>query len=190
MRFRKDFSLVTPHCPLVRCAAVGGGIVLPLYGERHILRGGDPPTLAGELLDLVTTQGVHAVAGRVDVRQFIREYTEHRYPHKLNGLAALYEKVSGSKSPHDAMRYVLNVGCGEAVIGYVSALSVYKTCLALWGTSRKRYEYNNLFASCAGYALAQNPDVVKLRSDRCTGTDSRCDIAATPPMRKAADGTN
>ncbi|WP_123023580.1 bifunctional DNA primase/polymerase [Mycolicibacterium stellerae] len=168
----------------VRC--VGGGIVLPPYGDRRVVRPGVPLALPDELASAIDTHDVSAGAGRVDLGWFFDTYTEAKYPHKLRGLQALHCKVTSRQSPHDAMRTALNVGFGEAVIGYVDARSVYDTLLALWDSDRSRSEFDRLASSCAGYVLADSPEAIKRRSDRCTGTDSRDFIGGYKVGRQCA----
>jgi Bifunctional DNA primase/polymerase, N-terminal len=183
-RLPRGFTLGNPTLPFGEIRCLGGGIVLPPCGERRVVRPGEPGLLPDELRELLGAKEVSRVPGRVDLSQFFETYTEAKYPHKLKGLEALHEKVSRNKSPHDAMRYVLNVGFEEAVIGYVSAKSVYGALLSLWDRDRGLREFNNLASSCAGYVLAHSdPDVAKHRSDRCTGTDSRVQYTAPPIHR-------
>ncbi|WP_244899473.1 bifunctional DNA primase/polymerase [Mycobacterium sherrisii] len=160
----------------VRC--VGGGIVLPPYGNRRVIRAGTPPAIPAELISFLATHSVQAGAGvvgggsRTTVGKFCREHTGNARPHKLAALLKLHEVLlNRGRSPHDAMREALKVGLGEARIGYVPAREVIRTLRDIW--DRDRNEFTRLVQWAIDVAESSNAQHLQLKSDRCPGTDSR-----------------
>jgi hypothetical protein len=158
----------------VRC--VGGGIVLPPYGDRHVVRSGVPGALPGELASFLEAHGVQAGAGRalIGVDQFCAKYQDNRRPHKIAALLKLHSVLlDRGRNPHDAMREALRVGLGEARIGYVPAKKVIATLRRQWPRERELGEFVRLVDWAASVAENSDADQLRYKSDRCPGTDSR-----------------
>jgi hypothetical protein len=158
----------------VRC--VGGGIVLPPYGDRRVVRSGIVPAVPQELASFLATHGLKAGAGRVGgtttVGQFCREHRDNTRPHKLAALLKMHQVLlSRGRSPHDAMRDALRVGMEEARIGYVPAKAVVRALRDLW--DRDRNEFTRLVQWAIDVAQDSDTESLQHRSDRCSGTDSR-----------------
>lgn len=160
----------------VRC--LGGGIVLPPYGNRRVVHAGELPAVPEELARYLATHVVQAGAGRMGggthttVGQFCARYTGNARPHKIAALVKLHGVLlARGRNPHDAMRQALLVGLGEARIGYVPAKAVLVTLRDYW--DRDRDEFTRL----ARWAIdtAENSDTrqLQLKSDRSPRTDSR-----------------
>lgn len=174
----KGLLVGNPTLPFgeVRCS--GGGVVLPPYGDRRIVRAGAPPALPRELASYLATHVVQAGAGSVvdrsglTVGQFCAQYKGNARPHKLTSLLSLHDALlRRGRSPHDAMREALKVGLSEARIGYVPAGSVIRTLRQLW--DRDRNEFSRLVYWAIAVAESSDADALKVKSDRCPGTDSR-----------------
>jgi hypothetical protein len=161
----------------VRC--VGGGVVLPPYGNRRVVRAGVVPAVPGELASFLTTHVVQAGAGRlvggpsgVTVGQFCTKYRDNTRPHKVAALLKLHAVLlRRGRSPHDAMREALKVGLAEARIGYVPAKDVIVSLRDLW--DRERNEFTRLVKWAIDVAESSDRDQLRFKSDRCSGTDSR-----------------
>lgn len=157
----------------------GGGIVLPPYpndGRKTIVSG--PINLIPiELLSYLKAEaGVVGSAGShrtVDLQQFCDLYADASRPHKIAALRKLHAKLTTYRSAHDAMREALQVGLSEAVIGYVPAGEVISSLRALWPEDRSTAEFWRLAQWAANAASSANVDLLKLKSDRLKGTDSR-----------------
>lgn len=160
----------------VRC--VGGGIVLPPYGDRRVVRAGPPPAMPEELTSYLATHVVQAGAGvrvggsTLTVGQFCARYAGDARPHKITALVKLHTVLlKRGRSPHDVMREALRVGLAEARIGYVPAKTVITTLREYW--DRDRAEFSRLVQWAIDVAERSNIDQLQLKSDRCPGTDSR-----------------
>lgn len=170
----------------VRCH--GGGIVLPPYGDRTVVRSGTPPVLPGELVSALEGHVVQAGAGegQVDLAQFCASHTGNARPHKLPALLKLHSVLlDRGRSPHDAMREALRVGLGEARIGYVPAKEVVAALRDCWPAQRESGEFGRLVQWAVQVISDSNPDVLQLTSDRCPGTDSREYANFSPKVMKA-----
>lgn len=174
----KGLRLGNPTLPFGEVRCVGGGIVLPPYGDRRVVRAGPPPAMPQELASYLATHVVQAGAGvrvgssGITVGQFCARYTGNARPHKLAALVKLHEVLRRrGRSPHDAMREALKVGLGEARIGYVPAKAVIRTLRDYW--DRDRGEFSRLVQWAIDVAVASEADQLRLKSDRCPGTDSR-----------------
>lgn len=167
----------------VRCH--GGGIVLPPYGDRVVVRSGVPPVLPKELAEALERHVFQAGAGEVvSVRQFVDRHQDNRRPQKLNGQLGLHQKLlNRGRSPHDAMREALRVGLGEARVGYVPATNVIDALRDCW--DRDPGEFDRLVLWAVGVAERSDPAVLQLVSDRAPGTDSREYGCLVPPVRYA-----
>lgn len=160
----------------VRC--VGGGIVLPPYrsregNERSVIRGGVPAMLPDELVRSLLVAEAGVSSGRaVDLNEFFERYAGNAKPYKLKGLISLHDRELSRSNPHNAMREALKVGFSEAIIGYVPAETVLSV-LAESCWERDRYELVNLARWCAAWALAQDSQAIRNKSDRPNGMDSR-----------------
>lgn len=160
----------------VRCA--GGGIVLPPYGNRRVVRAGQPPAIPDELANYLATHVVKAGAGgrvganRATVGKFCARYKDNARPHKVDALVKLHQVlISRGRSPHDAMREALKVGLSEARIGYIPARVVIRTLREYW--DRDRNEFSRLVQWAIDVAEKSSAEQLQLKSDRCSGTDSR-----------------
>jgi len=167
----------------VRCN--GGGVVLPPYGDRAVVRSGVPPLLPEELAEALRPYAFEAGAGEVvSVRQFCVDHQDNRRPHKLPALLGLHLKLlNRGRSPHDAMREALRVGMGEARVGYVPAMDVIDALRDCW--DRNPGEFDRLVLWAVGVAERSDPAVLQLVSDRASGTDSREYGGPVPPVRYA-----
>lgn len=158
----------------VRCH--GGGIVLPPYGDRTVVRSGIPPVLPDALVGALQGHVVQAGAGegQMDLAQFCDMYRDNRRPHKLPALLKLHAVLlDRGRSPHDAMREALRVGLGEARIGYVPAKEVVAALREQWPAGREPGEFERLASWAARVASDTDAKALQLTSDRCPGTDSR-----------------
>lgn len=155
----------------------GGGIVLPPYGDRFVARQGTPPVLPVELIEALhlATHCVQAGAGGGGWAEFRRKHQESTRPHKLAALLRYHETIlAGGGNMHDATRKALVTGLEEARIGYVPATDVVAALLHRWRQSgRPASEFRRLVAWAVAAVQDSNVEAIKLRSDRCPGTDSR-----------------
>lgn len=170
--------LGNPTLPFGEVRCVGGGIVLPPYGNRRVVRPGVPPAVPGPLADYLAAHTVQARAGVVGggrtttVGQFCNQYNGNTRPHKVAALLKLHQVLlTRGRSPHDAMREALKVGLSEARIGYVPARTVIRTLRDHW--DRDRQEFSRLVHWAIGVAENSDTGQLRLKSDRCSGTDSR-----------------
>ena len=172
----------------VRC--LGGGIVLPPYGNRRIIRAGVVPAVPEELANFLVTHVAKAGAGRLGggsstltVGQFCNRYRGNARPHKIDALLKMHSALlRRGRSPHDAMREALKVGLQEARIGYVPAKTVIVVLRDLW--DRDRAEFTRLVQWAIDVAESSDTEKLQLKSDRCPGTDSRTfRVPAAPPER-------
>ncbi|WP_431233774.1 bifunctional DNA primase/polymerase [Mycolicibacterium psychrotolerans] len=170
--------LGNPTLPFGEVRCVGGGIVMPPYGDRRIVRSGPLPALPEALTTYLGTQGSQAGAGEpvqhsgITFGQFCRKYAGNERPHKLQALLKLHQVIlDRGTSPHDAMRQVLLTGLGEARIGYVPAKKVVHALRDTW--DRDRAEFTRLVQWTINAVEASDAEKLKLKSDRCPGTDSR-----------------
>lgn len=160
----------------LRCA--GGGIVLPPYhnvetgDDRRIVRCGTPPVLPDELIEAFVAEAGVVSGAAIDLNEFFATYAQNAKPYKLKGLISLHDRELAKTNPHNAMREALKVGFSEAIIGYVPAKTVL-TVLAESCWDRDRYELINLARWCAAWALAQDSQAIRNKSDRPSGMDSR-----------------
>lgn len=171
-------QLGNPTLPFGEVRCVGGGIVLPPYGDRGVVRAGVPPAVPKELLDYLMTHVGQAGAGvvvgghRTSVSEFCARYKGNERPHKIKALVKMHQVLlNRGRSPHDAMREALKVGMQEARIGYVPARMVIRTLRELW--DRDRNEFTRLVQWAIDVAENSDTDQLRLKSDRCPGTDSR-----------------
>lgn len=174
----KGLRLGNPTLPFGEVRCVGGGIVLPPYGDRRVMRAGPPPAVPEELASYLATHVVQAGAGvrvgfsGITVGQFCARYTGNARPHKIAALVTMHEVLlRRGLSPHDAMREALKVGLAEARIGYVPAKAVIRTLREYW--DRDRGEFSRLVQWAIDVAENSNVKQLQLKSDRCPGTDSR-----------------
>lgn len=177
-RLQQGLRLGNPTLPFGEVRCVGGGIVLPPYGNRRVVRAGPPPAIPEELANYLATHVVQAGAGEVfggitlTVGQFCARYNGNARPHKIAALVKLHEVLlARGRSPHDAMREALKVGLAEARIGYVPARAVMRTLREYW--DRDRSEFSRLVKWAIDVAENSNAEQLQLKSDRCSGTDSR-----------------
>lgn len=151
---------------------LGGGIVLPPFEGRRIIRGGIPPLLPDELQAAFFAEAVvGSEVEHTDLNWFLETYTEETKPYKLRGLQGLYAYGLRNNVPHIAMRQAMRVGFGEARAGYVKAQDVFDTLLGLW--ERSGYEFRNLAFWCVNWAMAQDLQELEAFSNRGTGIDTR-----------------
>ncbi|AFC42295.1 bifunctional DNA primase/polymerase [Mycobacterium intracellulare] len=174
----KGLRLGNPTLPFGEVRCVGGGIVLPPYGNRRVVRAGSPPAIPKELASYLATHVVKAGAGvvvggnRTTVGKFCTRYTGNARPHKLDALLTMYAVLlERGRSPHDAMREALKVGMSEARVGYVPARTVIRTLREYW--DRDRNEFSRLVQWAIDVAENSSAEQLQLKSDRCSGTDSR-----------------
>lgn len=155
----------------VRC--VGGGIVLPPYTDRSVVRSGPIPDLASELADVFRERSVSLAGAGGGLDTFIDKYSQGtKSQRKLKGLKGLHRhRLAATGSRHKAMQTALLTGFGEARIGYVSAADVINTLYPLWCKSHK--EFYSLASWCATVVEEINSGDLKLQSDRLPGTDTR-----------------
>lgn len=177
-RLPEGLALGNPTLPFGEVRCLGGGIVLPPYGDRHVVRAGEPPAVPEELASYLATHTVQAGAGSVvggqglTVGQFCAKHRDNTRPHKLAALVTLHAVLlARGRSPHDAMREALKVGLSEARIGYVPARAVIRTRRDYW--DRDRNEFTRLVHWAIRVAESSDRDSLRLKSDRCSGTDSR-----------------
>lgn len=149
--------------------SVGGGIVLPPNQNRTVVRAGKPPPLPTELHGAFIA-GAVGVGALLDLAAFMDHHTEQCKPYKLKGVTALFEREM-YRSRHNAARTALMVGFGEARLGYVAARSVFELVRSRWEKSPA--ELYRLAQWCATVAEHTPLDVLKAKSDRTAGTDSR-----------------
>ncbi len=157
----------------VRC--LGGGIVLPPFGDRTVIRTGTPPPLPDELLNEILKAGAGGEQQSITTEQFIARYITSTRPAKLSGLVNLHARILNSgENPHDCMGKVLLVGLGEAKIGYISAAAVIRTLGDIWAaTDRPNREFQGLVSWSVKIVESSDPREIKARSDRHKGSDSR-----------------
>ncbi|BBY86693.1 bifunctional DNA primase/polymerase [Mycolicibacterium tokaiense] len=175
----RGLQLGNPTLPFGEVRGLGGGIVLPPYGNRRVVRAGKVPAASAELIEYLGTHVVQAGAGRlrtnvgdVSVDQFCRTYRGNARPHKLDALLSMHAALlRRGRSPHDAMREALKVGMQEARIGYVPATAVIVVLRDLWDRDRK--EFTRLVQWAIAAAESGDIEKLQLKSDRCPGTDSR-----------------
>lgn len=174
----RGLLLGNPTLPFGEVRCMGGGVVMPPYGDRRIMRAGEVPAVPGELVSYLLAQSGQAGAGSVDTRnrstvgQFCTLHRGNDRPHKLAALVKLHNVLlRRGRSPHDAMREALKVGLAEARIGYVPARSVIRTLRELW--DRDRQEFTRLVYWAIAVAESSDANALKVKSDRCPGTDSR-----------------
>lgn len=177
-RLPSGLRLGNPTLPFGEVRCMGGGIVLPPYGNRRIVRAGVPPAVPQELASYLATHVVQAGAGsvaggtRTTVGQFCNRHTGNARPHKLDAVLKLHTVLlARGRSPHDAMREALKVGLSEARIGYIPAKAVIRTLREYW--DRDRNEFTRLVQWAIDVAEASDSAQLQLKSDRCSGTDSR-----------------
>ena len=177
-RLPPGLHLGNPTLPFGEVRCVGGGIVLPPYGNRRVIRPGVLPAVPGPLAEYLATHTVQAGAGVVGggrtttVGQFCARYSGNARPHKIAALVKLHAVLlRRGRSPHDAMREALKVGLSEARIGYVPARTVIRTLRDCW--DRDRQEFTRLVHWAIGVAENSDTGRLQLKSDRCSGTDSR-----------------
>lgn len=177
-RLPPGLRLGNPTLPFGEVRCVGGGIVLPPYGNRRVVRAGQPPAIPDELANYLATHVVKAGAGRrvsanrATVGKFCARYAGNARPHKVAALVKLHQVLlSRGRSPHDAMREALKVGLSEARIGYIPARVVIRTLREYW--DRDRSEFSRLVQWAIDVAENSNAEQLQLKSDRCSGTDSR-----------------
>lgn len=167
-----------PALPFGELRCLGGGIVLPPYGNRLTVRTGTLPVLPDELIDFLEPYRVQAGAGEArgstSVEQFCAQYQEARRPHKLDALLTLHSgSLDRGRSEHDAMRDALRIGLGEARIGYMPAKAVIDALRERWPTGRSSREFQSLVQWAVDVAENANTEVLQMVSDRCPGTDTR-----------------
>ncbi|WP_225344773.1 bifunctional DNA primase/polymerase [Mycobacterium intracellulare] len=177
-RLPQGLRLGNPTLPFGEVRCVGGGIVLPPYADRRVVRAGPPPAIPEELASYLTTHVVQAEAGVVvggttlTVGQFCTRYKDNARPHKIAAVVKLHQVLlDRGRSPHDAMREALKVGLAEARISYVPARTVIRTLREYW--DRDRGEFSRLVQWAIDVAENSNAEQLQLKSDRCSGTDSR-----------------
>jgi hypothetical protein len=149
--------------------SVGGGIVLPPYAGRTVVRAGVPPALPGEL-HTAFVAGAVGVGQLVDLHAFLDRHVTESKAYKLKGIAGIYRREL-RYSRHNAARTALTVGFGEARLGYVAARNVYDVIRSRWTKSNREFE--KLAQWCATVADESDAEVLKAKSDRTAGTDSR-----------------
>lgn len=170
-------TIGNPTLPFGEVRCLGGGVVLPPYGDRRVVRSGVPPAVPAELLSYLGKHrvqagaGVGALGGTVNLRKFCAKYRNNARPHKLDALLSMHASLLRRRSPHDAMREALKVGLAEARIGYVPARDVIVTLRDLW--DRDRNEFTRLVHWAVNVAESSDTTQLRLKSDRCPGTDSR-----------------
>ena len=155
----------------LRC--LGGGIVLPPYGDRYVVRSGRFPVLPDELLAAFIA-GAGVVGGEYTLGDFVDKYAvvdPKRSESKLKGLRGLHAKLLRDNNPHNAMREALKVGLGEAKVGYVSAVDVIETLSGLW--DRDLPEFRRLCKWAACVVESTDSRALKAKSNRLAGSDSR-----------------
>lgn len=150
--------------------SVGGGIVLPPYQGRVLVRGGQLPPMPTRLLELLEA-GAGGVRGSISLEDFCAKYTQNNRPHKLRGLVKLHKKLLQTHSPHVAMLKTARDGMAEARIGYVPAAQVVSVLQNQW--DRPKPELRRILQWCATVADESDLEVLKAKSDRSAGTDSR-----------------
>ena len=181
-------NLGNPTFPWGEVRCLGGGVVLPPYGDRVVVRSGVPPMLPAELAYALEPHARKAEAGEsgVSVTQFCEQHTDNARPHKLRGHLQLHQKLlNQGHNPHDAMRKALRVGLGEARIGYVPAKAVLDALRDCW--DRDPGEFDRLVLWAVGVAERSDPALLKLVSDRAPGTDSREYSDLNPPVHHAGE---
>lgn len=167
-----------PVLPFGEVRCVGGGIVLPPYGDRRTVRTGTLPVLPEELIDYLEPYRVQAEAGETQgstsVQQFCAQHQEQTRPHKLAALLTLHRRaLQRGRSEHDAMRDALRIGMGEARIGYIPARKVINALRACWPSARSNREFASLVTWAVEVAEGTNAETLQTISDRCPGTDTR-----------------
>lgn len=174
----RGLTVGNPTLPFGEVRCLGGGVVLPPYGDRRVVRSGVPPAVPTELISYLGAHRVQAGAGvaasgsGVTVGQFCAKYRDNARPHKLDALLGMHASLlRRRRSPHDAMREVLKVGLAEARIGYVRARDVIVTLRDLW--DRDHDEFTRLVHWAISVAESSDTTQLRLKSDRCPGTDSR-----------------
>lgn len=167
-----------PVLPFGEVRCVGGGIVLPPYGDRRTVRTGTLPVLPEELIDYLAQYRVQAEAGEAQgstsVQQFCTTHQQESRPHKLAALLTLHRRaLQRGRSEHDAMRDALRIGMGEARIGYIPARKVINALRACWPSARSNREFASLVSWAVEVAEGTDTETLQMISDRCPGTDTR-----------------
>jgi hypothetical protein len=154
---------------------LGGGIVLPPYQGRIVVRSGQLPVLPTELGKAFEAgcRGGGGVARTVTLEEFCLKYTGNQRPRKLAGLVKLHGILSLSEPPQVAMRSALVTGLGEAKIGYVPATQVISALRQLWPNDRPEAAFRRLCRDVANFVETLNDSGIKLKSTRLSGSDSR-----------------
>lgn len=181
---RGHYWFLTPQLPAIgnrkfawgEVRAKGGGIVLPPYTNpttgdvRTVVRSGAIAPLPNEL-DRVLIAGAGGFGVLVDLADFCAHNAQETKGYKLKGIGSLYAKQLRSGSRHEAARIALTVGFSEARLGYVPAHKVYDTVRSRWEKSPS--ELRRLARWCATVAQNSDMDVLRAKSDRGRGDDSR-----------------
>ncbi|WP_074411640.1 bifunctional DNA primase/polymerase [Mycolicibacterium fortuitum] len=156
--------------------SVGGGIVLPPFNNnghvRTVVRSGLPPVLPNRIARTLVAGAVVNVV--VDLHEFIAQHNQgNEYEDgKIKGIVGLHAKVLRSTgSRHIAAKEALVTGFSEARLGYVSADRVYRLVRKRWEKNPRELE--KLAAWCAVVAQSTDIDVLKAKSTRGRGDDSR-----------------
>ncbi|MDC9004091.1 bifunctional DNA primase/polymerase [Mycobacterium marinum] len=154
----------------------GGGIVLPPYTNREtghvrtVVRSGAIGALP-EQISQVLVAGAGGFDVLVDLADFCAHNARETRPYKLKGIRALYAKQLRGGSRHEAARIALTLGFSEARLGYVPAHKVFDCIRSQWEKSPS--ELRRLAAWCATVAQNSDLEVLKDKSDRGPGDDSR-----------------
>lgn len=177
-RLPPGVQIGNPTLPFGEVRCIGGGVVLPPYGDRRVVRSGVPPAVPKALMDYLMTHvgqagaGVGSARSTTTVGQFCARYDGNARPHKIDALVKPHTVLlKRGRSPHDAMREALKVGLSEARIGYVPARTVIRTLRQRW--DRDRDEFSRLVQWAIDVAETSDNDQLRFKSDRCPGTDSR-----------------
>ena len=153
----------------------GGGIVLPPFNNnghvRTVVRSGTPPVLPDRIAQTLIAGAVNVV---VDLHEFIAQHNQgnEREHDKLRGIVGLHARVlRNTGSRHIAAKKALLTGFSEARLGYVSADRVYRLVRKRWEKNPRELE--KLAQWCAVVAQSTDIDVLKAKSTRGRGDDSR-----------------
>ncbi|BBZ70801.1 bifunctional DNA primase/polymerase [Mycobacterium paraseoulense] len=139
-------------------------------GQYRWLTTGPVPNLTNEARAFLTLSQEAGAVG-MSLTAVLETWSDNQRPHKLEAMVMLHKKLLRNQSPHDAMREALKVGFCEARIGYVPAAKVVATLRQRW--DRSPAEFSRLCVWAADIAQATDLDLLKLRSDRAKGSDSR-----------------